>query len=148
METKKGTTKGVARSILLGIAVAVFFCVEISSAQTLLWDDMYLEDLPFTVRDSCSGHAYFNQAAAREDGAFIVVSRNHAPNQEQEKAFYQVYIDLYDSKGLFQQEFTFPCPLDFTAELREDWVHMYFYSFVFSFHLENGELEYREIPPW
>lgn len=143
----KRSAKRFANIVILGITIVGLFCTELSGAQTLLWGDMYLEELPLSVRDSCSDHACFLQAAAREDGAFIIVSRNHAPNKDQGKAFYQVYVDIYDSSGSFLQEFTFPCPLDFTAELSETYVHMYFYSSVLSYHIESGKLECREIPP-
>lgn len=91
-------------------------------------------------KDSCSGHDFFYQVSAREDGSFAVCCRqaNHASADS--GTLSTVYIDLYGPNGEFQKELIFYSPDDFAMDLSGMSLDLYYYNHIISYHLGDGEL--------
>ena len=105
------------------------------------------QGLNFTVNDTCTGHAYFMQAAANEQGAFAVLSLHVNPNDIQDFDFGKVYVDLYNSDSVFYQEISFETASAFVIQLESDCLNMYFQDFVMVYDLDTQELTNYAIPP-
>ena len=105
------------------------------------------QGLNFTVNDICTGHAYFMQAAANEQGEFAVLSLHVNPNDIQDFDFGKVYVDLYNSDGVFYQEISFETASAFVIQLETDCLNMYFQDFLMVYDLDTQELTNYAIPP-
>lgn len=105
------------------------------------------QGLNFTVNDTCTGHAYFMQAAANEQGSFAVLSLHVNPNDIQDFDFGKVYVDLYNSDGVFYQEISFETASAFVIQLETDCLNMYFQDSLMVYDLETRELTNYAIPP-
>lgn len=120
------------------------FCVNASALEfggiPVLQELELPDDLDFSVSDTCSDHMFFMQASAREDGYFLIYSRHTDLTGDSNDTFKRVYIDIYDSEGVFLQELSFVSPLDLAVEITEESVNMYFYSSVMVYDLETQEL--------
>ena len=102
--------------------------------------------LNFTVNSACSGHAYFMQASANENGSFIVYSRHVDPENYTSVDYGKVYIDIYDPNGFFLQELSFDTPLDLAVMLTENTVNIYFYSTALVYDLATQGIRHYTIP--
>lgn len=103
-------------------------------------------DLNFTVNGDCSGHAYFMQASASENGSFVVYSRHVDPENYTSVDYGKAYIDIYDPNGFFLQELSFDTPLDLAVMLTENTVNIYFYSTALVYDLTTQEIRHYAIP--
>jgi hypothetical protein len=104
------------------------------------------QNLNFSVSNICSGHAYFMQAAANENGEFAVYSRHVDPNDISKFDFKKVYIDIYRSDGTLLQELCFTTELAFAFAYEENAIKIYFYNSVLVFDLIAQELHHYAIP--
>lgn len=104
------------------------------------------KDLNFTVNDTCTGHAYFMQATANEEGAFAILSLHVNPNDYRDYDFGKLYIDLYRPDGTFYQELSLETSFGFVIELETDRLNLYFYDWLMVYDLETQELTNYEIP--
>lgn len=102
-------------------------------------------DLNFTVNDTCTGHAHFQQAAANENGMFAVYSWHHNPNNYKDFSMTKAYIDIYRADGSFCQELAFTSTQDFSVELTEETVNIYSYLSVLVYDLQTQELHHYSI---
>ena len=82
----------------------------------------------FSIQSSemCTEHDFFYQAAARDDGWYSIYYRN--TDMRMEEGVNLVYIDIFNSDCEFQQELSFVTPHDFTMELTDCSVNLYFYN--------------------
>lgn len=103
-------------------------------------------DLKFAVNKTCSRHAYFMQAAADENGCFVVYARHVNPDDNSEVDFKKVYIDIYNANGDFLKELSFNTSLDCAVEIDGDAISVYFYSSVLIYSLATEEIHHYEIP--
>lgn len=141
------------KAILLLIGVVVFLTINCISAASLPLDTIpILEeiDLPsnldFSVSNTCSGHAYFMQAAANEDGGFAVYSRHVTSGDYSKADFKRVYIDIYNSDGALLQELSFTTSLDLAFGYEDNTLKIYFYNSVLIYDLTTQELLHYAIP--
>lgn len=104
------------------------------------------QELNFSVSNTCSGHAYFMQAAANENGGFAVYSRHVDPSDFSQVDFKKVYIDIYHSDGTLLQELSFTTALAFAFAYEENAVNIYFHDSVLIFDLIAQELRHYAIP--
>ena len=104
-------------------------------------------DFDFKINDSCSGHLYFLQSAAQSDGKFILYSHHYDPENVSDDTFKRVYIDVYDKDGTLIKELSFYTTLSLPAEIKNDCVNFYFYSWVLVYNLVTQEAHYYEIEP-
>lgn len=87
----------------------------------------------------------FFQAAAREDGWFLLLSRS-TDHSDPEK-MRRVFIDIYDEHGVFQKSFQFISPAGSDdAELTDTCVNVYFYRTMLSFDLQTDAFSMYTIP--
>ena len=103
-------------------------------------------DLEFVVNETFSRHAYFMQAAADENGCFVLYSRHVNPDDHSDVDFEKVYIDIYSASGDFLKELSFNTPLDCAVEIEGDTVSVYFYSSVLIYSLATEEIHHYAIP--
>ena len=104
------------------------------------------EDLDFSIHDSCSGHAYFQQATADEAGNFAVFSLHYDVENLANTDFSKAYIDIYRSDGSFLQEVSFHTTFGFVVQLEGDVMRIYFYKSVLIYNISTQELHHYEIP--
>ena len=104
------------------------------------------DDMNFTTKDTCSGHAYFMQATANEKGEFAVYSLHIEQNNINNTDFSKVYIDLYDSDGNFYRELSFNTSQDKAIELTSEAVYVYFFDFVLVYEISSQELHCYATP--
>lgn len=138
---------------LLLIGVIVLLSMNYVSADALPIDTVPIleeidlpSDLDFSVSNTCSGHAYFMQAAANEDGCFAVYSRHVTSGDYSKVDFKRVYIDVYNSEGALLQELSFTTSLDLALEYEDNAVKMFFYNSVLIYDLTTQELLHYAIP--
>ena len=129
MSKRKNMLRFVFLVTVIFIMCPQVFGIEIAPIKRLEEIDLPM-DFNFSVSDTCSGHAYFMQAAADESGGFGVYSRHINPNNRSDIDLKKVYIDIYKSDGTFLQEVSFTTSLDLAFELAESAVNIYFYNFV------------------
>lgn len=103
-------------------------------------------DLDFVVSKECSGHVYFMQATATENGWFAIYSRHVEEKGYSQDSFNKIYIDIYDAEGLFFQEISFSSPFDLAVELDGQILNMYFYESVLEYDIATQKLQYYLIP--
>lgn len=99
------------------------------------------EDLAFKVNATCTDHVFFLQAAACPDGSFAVYSRTGKRYHPSSTDFRNVYIDIYDQNGVFQQELSFNTDSSLLVKLTEKTVKIYFYTNVLIFNRETQALK-------
>lgn len=99
------------------------------------------EDFDFVVSETCPGHLFFQQAAAREDGWFVICSHYTPPADKGPGNFSRTYIDIYDEMGTFRQELSFATSQWCAADIQDDSVIIYFDFCIYIYSLETGELE-------
>ena len=99
-------------------------------------------DLNFSVNDTCTGHAHFQQATANEKGMFAVYAWHHNPNDYKDFSMAKAYIDIYLADGSFYRELAFTSTQDFSVELTEETVNVYFYLSVLVYDLQTQELHH------
>lgn len=87
-------------------------------------------DFSFSVGTCSHEHLFYTQAAANEKGYFAVCMPHLDQNNLSENTFQKQYIDLYHPDGSFWKEISFSTQFDYTIELTEDFVNIYFYSYV------------------
>ena len=88
------------------------------------------ERLNITVSDTCSGHDYFYQIAATEQGSFIIVSRYTDIKEKMDLVYKQCFVDVYSQEGMLLAEISFYTEQDFVAELVNNTVKLYFYDHI------------------
>ena len=96
--------------------------------------------LDITVSDICTGHEYFYQISATEQGSFIVVSRYTDIKEDRDLVYKQHYMDVYSPEGVFLAELSFCTEQDFAAELTNDAVILYFYDYIIVYDYFTGKL--------
>lgn len=133
--------------LLLFISVPHAFCSAVDANTIQILEEISLpQDLNFTINKTCSGHAYFMQAAADENGCFAVYSRHINPDDHSEFNLKRVYIDIYQPDGSFLQELSFITSLDFAFEFKNSIISIYFYNSVLFYNLITQELSHYSIP--
>lgn len=133
--------------ILLSVSVMVLpiFASAVTSVPVIQEIDLP-QNLDFTVNNICSKHAYFMQAAAAENGCFIVYSRHVNPSDHSDVDFEKVYIDIYGPDGIFWKELSFRSSLDCAVEIDNNTVKVYFFSSVLIYSLDTNEVHHYKIP--
>lgn len=104
------------------------------------------QDLGFTENNQCTGHAFFMQAAANDQGEFIVYSRHVNAEDYTDVDYSKVYIDIYNSDGSFFRELSFMTPYDIVVELQTDQVRIYFWDAVLIYEIQTHQLAYYSLP--
>lgn len=87
-------------------------------------------DFNFSVGTCSIEHLFYTQAVANENGYFAVCMPHLDQNNLSEDTFKKQYIDLYHPDGSFWKEISFSTQFDYTIELTEDFINIYFYSYV------------------
>lgn len=133
---------------VVSLLIIIFqpMCFALETANNLFLEEIDLpQGLNFTTSESCSGHAYFMQAAANDNGQFVIYSRHVNPNDPSAVDFEKVYIDVYNSDGSFFQEISFMTPLDLAVEYKTHVINIYFYSSALVYELTTQELHHYAI---
>ena len=104
------------------------------------------QELDFTINHTCSGHAWFMQAAANESGCYAVYSRHVNPNDYSKVDFKRVYVDVYRPDGSFLTEVSFMTSSDLALGLEDNSVIIYFYDSILIYDLISQELHSYSIP--
>ena len=136
----------VAMATLLCILVPVSVSASVDDTMAYSQEIQLPDDLNFTTKDICSGHAYFLQAAANENGEFAVYSLHVEQHRIKDTDFSKVYIDLYDSNGNFYRELSFKTSQDKAIGLTSDAVCIYFYDSVLVYEILSQELHCYAMP--
>ena len=104
------------------------------------------EDLNFSVNDTCTKHAYFEQAAANENGCFAVYSLHVNPDAPEDVDYTKKYIDIYNSDGTLLQEISFYTTYSLAFELKENTINIYFRLSALVYDLATQEIKCYAIP--
>lgn len=116
--------------------------ISASASEAVKWENEISlpDDFGFQERNSCSGHTYFHQAAACENGMFLTCAHHIDSDEPTKLTFKRQYIDLYNRDGSFCKEFSFCTTQDYAAELTSTHIILYFYSYLITIDLSSGEL--------
>ncbi len=95
------------------------------------------DSFKITIHEVCSGHGFFYQVSAREDGSCLVLYR-HADNPASDTIFGTVYLDLFAPDGSFLYELTFDTQDDCVAEYTPDRIVLYFYDHIIEYNPDTG----------
>lgn len=104
------------------------------------------DDFAFSQNEACTGHKYFLQATAQENGMFLVCSHYIDPMGRSEETYKRQFIDVYDADGKFYKELTFYSQHPYIVEMINNSVYIYFYSYAITFDLYTDELHCFDIP--
>ena len=104
------------------------------------------ENLNVTTKATCSGHQFFMQASACENGSYLITTlliddKKPSSTEMFEKAF----IDIYDSTGEFVEELSFTTTFDFAVEMTATTVNIFFYDCVVVYNYTTKECSCFEI---
>ena len=80
------------------------------------------------------------QAAAREDGMFLICSHYFNRKEPSPETYQRQYIDVYNSDGTLYKEYSFFTQLPYVTELCEDSVNIYFQTYMVQISLETEDL--------
>lgn len=104
------------------------------------------ENLDLHISQECSGHAYFLQADANENGDFVVLSHKEKYDKENNDVFSKKYIDVYNSEGDFCYEIIFTTERTPALRMDGNTVYLVFYNNLLTFDIETKDIKYYEIP--
>lgn len=125
---------------LLVSMLGVDVCAQGNTTMTTNGEYDIIENLQIFEKEICSKHNFFYQVAAQEDGCFAVLSRQANNTNLSVGTMSVVYIDLFDSNGVFQKELVFSTPLDFVIEYESDILNLYFYDHYISYNIPTGSI--------
>ena len=138
---------------MLITCVAILLYSQFPSANAASLDELpitgiyeSLQGFDFQVRDTCSGHPFFMQVSARDDGWFAVYYRyadNPSASAEDPST---AYIDVFNAEGVFQYELSFRTERDLAMELTETGVNLYFYNYVIIYDCATGGIKGYRFP--
>lgn len=135
--------------VIILLTVFNFLLIPISADPVSVFGGEELEipeDFAFFSNVVCSGHEYFLQATAHENGSFIICSHHRESDGPSENTFKQQYVDFYDSSGQFVKEFSFYTTQNYVAELTQDSIVIYFYAYAVVIDLNTEEIRCFDIP--
>lgn len=134
------------------VILLIFFCSKPVSAIVTEDTEMYgneiapPSDFDFSQQEHCSGHRYFLQAAAQEDGKFIICTHYVNERGVSEETYRRQYIDVYNFDGSFNSELSFFSTQPYVAEIKDDCINIYFYSYMIAFEIETKDMRCFDIP--
>lgn len=102
-------------------------------------------DLKFTVSDTCSGHACFEQAVANESGDFAVDCLHVDSQTPGNSDFSQHYVDIYHADGSFWAELSFHTSLGPKMFMDDHVLYIYFGISALVYDLQTQELKHYAI---
>ena len=105
---------------------------------TLLREIPIPERLNLTITEDPPERLYFHQYFVSEDDWFLLNSRDMDRSTEEDAS--QVYIDIYDSNGVFQKTVRYTSSSDDGAELKGSTVIIYLTSYVIFVDLESDTI--------
>lgn len=113
-----------------------------------LGDEIPLPDnIMFEVHEQCLEHDWFEQYHAREDGWYVVLSRVANKNGAAGQNFSRVYIDIYNSQGVFQKELSLNnLKTDIVALLTSTAVEIYTQNYYLSYNIQTEKLTCHYTP--
>ena len=113
-------------------------------------DEMTARELPasleFSVSNTCSGHAYFSQAVAADNGYVAVYSDFVDLESFDSDTFQKACVDIYDSDGNFVVEFSFKTKAARTIDIWGDVVLVYLFDTAIAYNYLNEEVRYYSFP--
>ena len=149
----EGREQEMKKIFLVVFAIAIVFNVRTIDAYALesgviaVLDELDLpKDLDFSVNDTCSGHLYYVQASAREDGSFAICTHYYENNNPTDDTFYRQYIDIYNADGTFWGELSFRLSTGYSMELTDETINLYMLSSVLVYDFETGDVRHYSIP--
>lgn len=107
--------------------------------------DEFPENLELCISQECSGHTYFMQADANENGDFVVLSHKEKYDKENNDVFSKKYIDVYNSEGDFCYEIIFTTERTPALRMDGNTVYLIFYNNLLTFDIETKDIKYYEI---
>ena len=103
-------------------------------------------DLNLNISNTCSGHKFFEQAAANESGYFAIFALHVDPDALADVDFQKVYIDIYQPDGTFLQELSFATRQAFALAMEENCVDIIFRNSILIYNFISQELAHFAIP--
>ena len=103
------------------------------------------QNINITAKTTCSGHQFFTQASACEDGSYLITTLQIDENPASKETFERVFIDIYDSTGEFIEELSFTTTFDFVVEMTATTVNIIFYDYVVVYNYTTKEFSCFEI---
>lgn len=104
------------------------------------------ENINLYVNQNCSGHTYFLQADANENGDFVVLSHKEKYDKKNNDIFDKKYVDIYNSEGEFCFELVFTTKMNPVLRMDGDILCLIFNNNLLTFDIETEELNYYDIP--
>ena len=102
------------------------------------------EDFLLSVSTVATGHRFFDQAVAQDNGTVAICSRFTESKQD---AFSRVYVDVYAPDGSFWKEISFTTQFGVTTALKDDFLNLFFYDYVVLIDLRTEEVTCYDIEP-
>ncbi len=104
------------------------------------------ENLELQISQECSGHTYFLQADANENGDFVVLSHKEKYDKENNDVFSKKYIDVYNSEGDFCYEIIFTTEMNPALRIDENTIYLIFYNNLLTIDIVTKTIYYYDIP--
>lgn len=132
--------------VLLLLCTVARLDVSADNSISLIKEIQLPEFINITTNTTCSGHRFFIQASACEDGSYLITTLQiDDENPSSKETFEKVFIDIYDSTGEFIEELSFTTTFDFAVEMTTTTVNIIFYDFVVSYNYATKECSCFEI---
>lgn len=103
------------------------------------------KNLELHINQECSGHTYFLQADANENGDYVVLSHKESYDKENNDVFKKKYVDVYNSDGEFLYEVIFTTEMEAALRIDGNTVYLIFYNYLLTFDIVTQAINYYEI---